>query len=579
MMPQTGFPFEETQTMLFRSLLGYRSYGQATAVPRGARPRPGRQRARARLSVEALEARNLLSTYTVDHLADDLVGSGLNGSLRYCITNAANGDAIQFGVSGTIDLTGALPDLSHSISVQGPGPDQLTVRRDTGGNYRIFTVNSGTTVILSGLTIANGYVVGLDGGGILNNGTLTVNNATVSGNMADDVFAGVGGGGISNNGTLTLTNSTVSNNLESGGSGGGILNQGTLTLTNATISGNEALCPGYWDVGGGIYNPFGTLSLTNSTVSNNYAVDAGGGIANGFGTLYTRNTIIAYNASDLTFGGPDLWGNLGSQGHNLIGNTQGGSGFDSTDLLNVNPHLAPLQDNGGPTPTMALLPGSPAIDAGDNTNASDWDQRGPGFPRIVAGTIDIGAFEVQIGPATHLAVSAPASVTSGTPFDVTVTTLDAYGHVATGYTGTVSFSSSDPDPGVVLPAAYTFTADDQGTHTFAGAFVLITPGDQTLTAADPANGLTGSATVTVNPGGPAPPPEGSPAPLMPGLKPGIPPIRNETSSSGIALVDPLLATLPQESSPVRPRRGEPQEPGEPAGWILDLLRQEDRLFV
>jgi hypothetical protein len=69
--------------------------------------------------------------------------------------------------------------------------------------------------------------------------------------------------------------------------------------------------------------------------------------------------------------------------------------LDPSDLLNVDPMLGPLQDNGGPTWTMALLPGSPAIDVGDNTDAPDWDQRGEGFPRIVNGVIDIGAFEVQ----------------------------------------------------------------------------------------------------------------------------------------------------------------------------------------
>ena len=124
------------------------------------------------------------------------------------------------------------------------------------------------------------------------------------------------------------------------------------------------------------------------------AASLGGGIYN-LGTLNARNTILAGNTA-LT--GPDLSGNLGSLGHNLIGNTQGGSGFAATDLLNVDPLLGPLQDNGGPTQTMALLPGSPAIDAGDDTPPlPDFDQRGPGFPRISGPHVDIGAFEVQQG--------------------------------------------------------------------------------------------------------------------------------------------------------------------------------------
>src|SRR5262249_22109771 len=144
------------------------------------------------------------------------------------------------------------------------------------------------------------------------------------------------------------------------------------------------------NAGGGIYNG-GTLTLNNTTVSSNLSYGAGGGIYN-VGTLHARNTIIAGNTPPTA---PHLSGNLGSLGPNPIGDDSGGSGFHPTDLRNLNPLLGPLQNNGGPTLTMALLPGSPAIDAGDNTDAPPFDQRGPGFPRIVGGTIDIGAFEVQ----------------------------------------------------------------------------------------------------------------------------------------------------------------------------------------
>jgi hypothetical protein len=116
----------------------------------------------------------------------------------------------------------------------------------------------------------------------------------------------------------------------------------------------------------------------------------------------------------------------------------------------------------------------------------------------VADTIDIGAFEVQIGAATRLTVSAPASVASGTPFDVTVTALDAYGHTATGYTGTVAFTTTDTNLAVVLPVDYLFTAADRGAHTFRAGFTLVTPGDQTLTASDPDGGLSAGLTLTVN---------------------------------------------------------------------------------
>jgi hypothetical protein len=123
------------------------------------------------------------------------------------------------------------------------------------------------------------------------------------------------------------------------------------------------------------------LTARNSTITANSSLGYGGGIES-YGTLNARNTIIAGN-----FEGGDLYGTVTSGDHNLIG---------------VDPLLGPLQDNGGPTFTHALLPGSPAIDAGDNTDAPQWDQRGPGFRRIVGGDIDIGAFERQkVRPPLH----------------------------------------------------------------------------------------------------------------------------------------------------------------------------------
>jgi hypothetical protein len=406
----------EAPMMKLRSLYADRAKYQCPA--RCYRPR-----------LEILETRELPSTCTVDRLTDNNEGGNGMGDLRYCITNATDGDDIQFSVTGTINLTGALPGLTHSITMEGPGPDQLTVRRDTGGDYRIFTVNFGTTASIAGLTISNGsnpfgggifsagsltltnvtvsgnkadtlldYTNYSSGGGIANDGTLTLNNVTISGNTAESTQYSLGGG-IINYGTVTLNNSTVSGNTavqynQDAALGGGIANGGTLTLDNSTVSGNIATSGGYSE-GGGIYdNTIRTVAVNNSTIAGNSSNGYGGGVYE-FSSTNARNTIIAGNTTYLSFGGPDLYGNLGSLGHNLIGNTQGGSGFDSTDLLNVNPLLGPLQDNGGPTETMALLPGSPAIDAGDNTDAPEWDQRGPGYPRIVNGIIDIGAFEYQ----------------------------------------------------------------------------------------------------------------------------------------------------------------------------------------
>jgi hypothetical protein len=196
-----------------------------------------------------------------------------------------------------------------------------------------------------------------------------LNNSTVWGNSAC-AFGWLDGGGIYNNGALTLNNSTVSGN--SGCYAGGIGNEGTLWLLNTTVTDNTANTdPG----AGGVFG----------------------------GVVHAWNSIIAGNTGP---GAPDRAGNIDSLGHNLIGNTSGGGGFrpDLGDLLNVNPRLGPLADNGGSTLTHALLPGSPAIDAGDpmavpgEYDVPEYDQRGAPYARVdVLGgqRIDIGAFEVH----------------------------------------------------------------------------------------------------------------------------------------------------------------------------------------
>ena len=281
--------------------------------------RPARRVCAYRPRFEVLEARHLLSTYVVDRLTDTGAGSGLAGDLRYCIDQAADGDAITFGVTGTIQLTGALPDLTHSISMEGPGADLLTVRgrgyESDPYNFRVFTVLEGATVSISGLTITNGYAPydGYSedanlGGGIANFGTLTLSNSTVTGNRVDscwnpngcfDVTAPTSGGGIFNGnaaGTavLTLINSTVSHNYAYaeglGTSGGGIANGvsvddyryplgGTVILSNSTVSGNHTDSSGG---GGGIYNlgSSTTLTIANSTIAGNVSGNGVGGISN-----------------------------------------------------------------------------------------------------------------------------------------------------------------------------------------------------------------------------------------------------------------------------------------------------------
>jgi hypothetical protein len=504
-----------------------------------------------------LEDRTLPSTFTVTNLLD----SGA-GTLRQAIlgANSTPGtDTITFSVTGTINLAGALPNLSSNLSIQGPGADSLSVRRNTGGEYRIFTVTSGATVAISGLTVTNGRVA-FQGGGIANAGTLTLSNVTVSGNL---VHGGGGdldfGGGIHNSGTLTVQNSTITGNVARGvppgmigiesGSGGGIYNEGNLTVTNSTVSANTASGGGGIMNGGDFFNP-GTATVSNSTIAGNEAYDSGGGLRNGLGTLTVTDSTVANNLSSIAGGGIDVSGgtvtirrstiagntalfegggiyhglggtlilantivagNAAESGrdifgevdatssYNLIGDDTGLSGISHGENGNqigtaespINPLLGPLQNNGGSTQTRALLSGSPAINAGDPAQLGVADQRGV----VRARGVNIGAYQAS---ASAFALTAPATVTAGVPFTVVVQAVDSFGKAALGYTGTVIFTATDPDPAVVLPAAYTFTAGDPGAHTFSGGFTLLTPGEWVLTATDAGGWFNASITVWVN---------------------------------------------------------------------------------
>jgi hypothetical protein len=487
--------------------------------------------------LEALEDRTVPSTFTVGTLAE----SG-PGSLRQAIldANAQPGDdTINFSVTGAINLSSALPNLSTNLAIQGPGAASLTVQRSNAGgtpDFRILTVSSGATVALSGLTIARGRIdLGIStgppaqGGGIYNGGTLTVSNCKVADNF---VWSGDGweyglyptgsgggifnmgaltvrdstlssntanlGGGIYSGGVITVSNSTISGNAAVGkltgwslevfdGMGGGIYNDGTATVSDSTLSGNWTTGGILGGGGGGISNHYGTVTLNNATVSGNSA-GFGGGIVN-YGTVTARNTILAGNTAPTC---PDLCDSLHSLGYNLIGNTSGSSGYAPTDLLNVNPLLGPLQDNGGSTQTMALLAGSPALNAGDPDQLGVADQRGV----LRSGGVNIGTYQAS---ATAFALTGvPDSAVAGTPLTVTVTAQDRFGQTARGYQGTDRFASADGQAD--LPGDYTFVAADNGVHTITDGVTLKTAGSQSITATDTDDSsLIGSATVAVTP--------------------------------------------------------------------------------
>jgi len=319
--------------------------------------------------------------------------------------------------SGTVNVTngtfsGNSAQDGGGISNNGPGT--VKVANST------FSDNVGVLFTL-------GLPASVDGAAIFNQGgTVEVTNSTLSGNKA----GGARGGGIHNRegGTVKVTNSTLSGNTVGGIFGlgllgGGIYNDnGTVEVTNSTLSGNQATNAG--GSGAGIYNKAGTVTLTNSTLSGNIAnpsttysdgsifpaPGSGGGIWNG-GTLNVKNTIVAQNIAAT---GPDVFGSFASGGYNLIADGTGSTGFTAvgdqvgTTAAPIDPLLNPLTNNGGPTQTLALQPGSPAINGGDPAfvltsgpfiGPPFYDQRGISpFNRVSGGIIDIGAFESPLVP-------------------------------------------------------------------------------------------------------------------------------------------------------------------------------------
>jgi hypothetical protein len=418
-------------------------------------------------------------------------GGGIKNAGTLTVSDSALlGNEVSFeGYGGGIYNTGMLTISHCTLANNGVDVPGYGAANYGGGIYNLGSLAVDTSTFTGNQA--------LYGAGIYNGGSLSVSASTFSSNQINptDYFFGetpnLGGGGIWNGpaATAAVTTCTFSGNFGTWSTrGSGLDNEGGIfTLDNSTLSGNTATSGG-----GGIFNR-GSLNVTDCTIAanaNNQDNDPrhlGGGIANA-GTLNLRNSLLAGNTDD--GGAPDLSGGLTTSGYNLISDTSGGGGFTTTDLLNIDPLLGPLQGNGGPTQTMALSPASPALNAGDPAQAGVADQRGV----VRGGGVNIGAYQAS---ASVFLLTAPDTVTAGTPFDVTVTAVDAFGQVAVGYTGTVTFSTTDPDPGVVLPADYNFLAGDQGSHTFSGGCTLITPGSWTLSATDAAGRFSGSVSVTV----------------------------------------------------------------------------------
>jgi hypothetical protein len=415
------------------------------------------------------------TVYTVNLLSDAGTGTGNSGDIAYVITRVnANtdpaGSLIQFdptvfATSQTIPLTNTL-ELSVTagpVVIQGPATNNVVINGE--GNVADFMIDTGVTAVLSHLVITNGNDGG-DGGGISSDGTLTVADCVLTGNstahdgggianthtltVTDSVITGNtaagNGGGISNTGTLTVHGTQITKNIGDNDAGGILSRMGTATVGGSLVAGNTA-----GSDGGGIANLGPSqLAISDSTLANNGALNGGGieneatlkavnvtivynqasaggagvqgfggGLYNDGGTATLDNTIVALNTNIFTSPAkPDdiPLAVSSASAFNLIGNGGSGgltNGTNGNQVGVANPALSTLGDHGGSSPTVALLPGSPAIDKGSDSLAVDpatgqaltTDQRGAGFARISNGTVDIGAFEFQLPAVTAVSVA------------------------------------------------------------------------------------------------------------------------------------------------------------------------------
>lgn len=377
---------------------------------------------------------------------------------------AGNGiDTITFSgtlTNSTITLSGTELEVTDDLVITGSGQ---TI--DANGASRVLSVYDSTGLTASNLIITGGATSD-EGGGINvgEYGNLTLADSTVSGNRADRTGGGIYGWGRN---TLSITNSTISGN-QAGYNGGGIYawlttlnltnstisgnqtsyngggvyatNNSTFSMTNSTISGNQASYNG-----GGIHGDELTLSVDNSTITGNNSDTAGGGIlvSNYDSVVVLQNTLLAGNAApdgiDLAMGvgggeGPQARrvGKIGPKDSksinaastvtvsaSLLGTALAGTYSGNGNVFSNTPGLGALANNGGATLSMLPQPGSPLIDAGNNSlipMGVTFDQRGAGFPRIVGGRVDIGAVEA----AAVVAASQPTLVPAGSTWTLSL---------------------------------------------------------------------------------------------------------------------------------------------------------------
>ncbi len=344
------------------------------------------------------------ATYVVDRLDDGNVAgcsaADNDCTLRGAMTLANRGagdDTLAFApaVRGTITIEGApLPVISGQFAVEGPGANLLKI--SGAGQLGLFDIAPTGGLTVSGLTLVRGNRA--SGSLIFDRGVLTANDCA----FQDGFASGAGGAIFVNSASATLNRCTLNNNLSANGGGAisfvGAAPRDVLSLSNCTVTGNSARL-----TGGAIAANGGLVRIESSTIANNSSGFAGAVSADGsasssrFSRIEVANSIIARNRmGDVTLNDADgsALGDFVSGGHNLVGFGNGAARFNATgDRVGVaDARLGALANNGGPTQTLALLPDSPALNAG----ASDLtvDQRGAMRPQN--GVADIGAFELRI---------------------------------------------------------------------------------------------------------------------------------------------------------------------------------------
>jgi hypothetical protein len=341
--------------------------------------------------------------------------STVSGNLAASVAFESYGGGIASGnAAGGAQALLVVTDSELSGNTVSSGCEVCLVKGGAIWSYGNATLN-GSLISMNSVSSAGFYAAGggmyfrARYGGPLVSATLT--DTIVTGNTADSSAGGIGAGG-----TLDLIRSTLSDNV-AGTDGGAVgLFAGDLHLIDSTLSGNEASGRG----GGVFLFGYGRIEVGNSTLSGNSA-DRGGALSNTYGSLYLQNSTIAFNTAKTSGGGihfryPSYI--LDLQSTIVAGNEAAGAAEDiwppditvngannlvmaapgvflPPDTLSDDPLLQPLSDNGGPTFTHALGLGSPAIDAGNNAAALEFDQRGEGFVRVYGTAADIGAFEQQ----------------------------------------------------------------------------------------------------------------------------------------------------------------------------------------